>query len=52
MVELTVTPAELHISANSSTVTYMHPDALREALDRLNSTMQKPISTYIGGIPG
>uniref|UniRef100_A0A667Z652 Vitamin K-dependent protein S n=1 Tax=Myripristis murdjan TaxID=586833 RepID=A0A667Z652_9TELE len=50
-VELTVTPAELHISANSSTVIYMHPDALREALDRLNSTMQKPISTYIGGIP-
>lgn len=50
--QLNVTPTEIQISANSSTVTYMKPDALREALERLNATMQNPISTYIGGIPG
>ncbi|KAF7668269.1 hypothetical protein LDENG_00025540 [Lucifuga dentata] len=50
-VELSVTPTEILISANSSTVHYMQSDALQEALDRLNTTMQNPISTYIGGIP-
>ncbi|XP_061526166.1 vitamin K-dependent protein S [Phycodurus eques] len=48
---LTVTPTEISISANSSTVKEISPDALQEALQRLNSTMQNPISTYIGGIP-
>ncbi|TNN67286.1 Vitamin K-dependent protein S [Liparis tanakae] len=51
-VQLNVTPTEIQISANSSTVTYMKSDALQEALQRLNSTMHSPISTYIGGIPG
>ncbi|KAI3377551.1 hypothetical protein L3Q82_008712, partial [Scortum barcoo] len=50
-VQLNVTPTEIQISANSSTVTYMKSDALQEALIRLNTTMQKPINTYIGGIP-
>lgn len=49
---LNVTPAEIQISANSSTVTYIQSDALQKALERLNTTMQNPISTYIGGIPG
>lgn len=51
-VQLNVTPTEIQISANSSTVVYMKPDMLQEALERLNATMQNPISTYIGGIPG
>lgn len=51
-VQLNVTPTEIQISANSSTVTYMKSDALQEALMRLNTTMQNPISTYVGGIPG
>ncbi|XP_076012400.1 vitamin K-dependent protein S-like isoform X2 [Genypterus blacodes] len=50
-VELTVTPTEIQISGNSSTVAYMEPNALREALERLNTAMQNPVSTYIGGIP-
>ncbi|GAA6219632.1 vitamin K-dependent protein S [Lates japonicus] len=49
--QLNVTPTEIQISANSSTVTYMASDALQEALERLNTTMQSPVSTYIGGIP-
>lgn len=52
MVQLNVTPTEIQISANSSTITYMQSDALQEALARLNSTMQNPVNTYIGGIPG
>lgn len=51
MVQLNVTPTEIQISANSSTITYMQSDALQEALARLNSTMQNPVNTYIGGIP-
>ncbi|XP_054626209.1 vitamin K-dependent protein S [Dunckerocampus dactyliophorus] len=48
---LSVTPTEIQLSANSSTVKYVAPGALQEALQRLNSNMQSPISTYIGGIP-
>ncbi|KAK2853890.1 hypothetical protein Q5P01_006551 [Channa striata] len=48
---LNVTPTEIQISANSSNVTYIKSDALQEALEQLNTTMQNPISTYIGGIP-
>ena len=51
-VQLNVTATEIQISANSSTVSYMKSEALQEALERLNATMQNPISTYIGGIPG
>lgn len=51
-VHLRVTPTDLHISANSSTVAYLRSDALREALSLLNVTMQNPVSTYVGGIPG
>ncbi|XP_036950936.1 vitamin K-dependent protein S isoform X2 [Acanthopagrus latus] len=50
-VHLNVTPTEIQISANSSTVTYMKTDDLRKALEHLNTTMQNPISTYVGGIP-
>uniref|UniRef100_A0A3Q3XJN4 Vitamin K-dependent protein S n=1 Tax=Mola mola TaxID=94237 RepID=A0A3Q3XJN4_MOLML len=48
--QLKVTPSEIQISANSSTVAYKS-DLLQEALERLNATMQNPVSTYIGGIP-
>lgn len=51
-VHLNVTPAAVHISGNSSTVTYIKSEALQEALERLNATMQNPVTTYIGGIPG
>ncbi|TKS70310.1 Vitamin K-dependent protein S [Collichthys lucidus] len=51
-VQLNVTAAGIQVSANSSSVTYMNSEALREALERLNTTMQNPVSTYIGGIPG
>uniref|UniRef100_A0A1A8MAG4 Vitamin K-dependent protein S n=2 Tax=Nothobranchius pienaari TaxID=704102 RepID=A0A1A8MAG4_9TELE len=50
-VHLNVTPTELQISANSSTVSYMTSDALQEALELLNRTMQNPVNTYVGGIP-
>lgn len=51
-VHLNVTPAAVHISANSSTITYAKSESLQEALERLNATMQNPVTTYIGGIPG
>uniref|UniRef100_A0A8C5GFV6 Vitamin K-dependent protein S n=1 Tax=Gouania willdenowi TaxID=441366 RepID=A0A8C5GFV6_GOUWI len=51
MVQLTVTPTEMRIMANSSSVSYMKSDALQKALEHLNTTMHNPISTYVGGIP-
>lgn len=51
-VHVKVTPAAVHISANSSTITYIKSESLQEALGRLNATMQSPVTTYIGGIPG
>ncbi|XP_012728951.2 vitamin K-dependent protein S [Fundulus heteroclitus] len=51
MVRLNVTPTDIQISANSSTVSYVNPEALQKALGRLNATMQNPVATYIGGIP-
>ncbi|XP_030578722.1 vitamin K-dependent protein S isoform X2 [Archocentrus centrarchus] len=51
MVQLNMTPTDIQISADDSTVTYMEPNALQKELERLNSTMQNPVSTYIGGIP-
>uniref|UniRef100_I3J517 Vitamin K-dependent protein S n=1 Tax=Oreochromis niloticus TaxID=8128 RepID=I3J517_ORENI len=51
MVQLNVTPTEILISADSSSVTYMESSALQKELEYLNSTMQNPVSTYIGGIP-
>ena len=50
-VELTVTPTDLVISATPSTLSYSS-DILRGALMQLNVTMQEPVSTYIGGLPG
>lgn len=52
MVQLNVTPTEILISADSSNVTYIESSALQKELENLNSTMQNPVSTYIGGIPG
>ncbi|KAF3832782.1 hypothetical protein F7725_026447 [Dissostichus mawsoni] len=49
--QLNLTPTDIQLTANSSTVTYMKSGALLEALQRLNSTMQDPVSTYVGGIP-
>lgn len=51
-VQLNVTPTDIQITANSSTVTYIESDALQKALERLNATMQSDVQTYIGGIPG
>uniref|UniRef100_A0A1A7YKX8 Vitamin K-dependent protein S n=2 Tax=Iconisemion striatum TaxID=60296 RepID=A0A1A7YKX8_9TELE len=50
-VHLNITPTEIQISANSSTVSYIKSDALQEALELLNRIMQIPVSTYVGGIP-
>lgn len=52
MVQLNVTATEIQVSANSSTVTYMKSVDLQEALQHLNTTMQNPVRTYVGGIPG
>lgn len=51
-VHLNVTPAAVRIAGNSSTVAYVEGEPLREALGRLNATMQNPVTTYVGGIPG
>lgn len=50
--QLNVTPTDIQITANSSTVMYIESDALQKALERLNTTMQSDVQTYIGGIPG
>lgn len=51
-VSLKITPAAVQVSGNSSTVTYVASESLQEALEHLNATMQNPLTTYIGGIPG
>lgn len=51
-VELHVSAHDLQISANTSTVSYIETEALRQALGKLNATMQQPVLTYIGGLPG
>lgn len=51
-VYLKITPAAIQLTGNSSTIAYVKSEALQEALGRLNSTMQNPVMTYIGGIPG
>lgn len=51
-VQLNVTPTDIQITANSSTVTYIESDALQKALEGLNTTMQSAVQTYVGGIPG
>ncbi|KAK3530160.1 hypothetical protein QTP86_017730 [Hemibagrus guttatus] len=50
-VELHVSAHDLQISASSSNVSYIDTEALRQALDKLNATMQQPVLTYIGGLP-
>ncbi|KAF4075038.1 hypothetical protein AMELA_G00230160 [Ameiurus melas] len=50
-VEIHVSAHDLQISANSSTVSYTETEALRQALTKLNATMQQPVFTYIGGLP-
>lgn len=51
-VEMHVSAHDLQISANSSTVSYNETEALKQALAKLNATMQQPVLTYIGGLPG
>lgn len=51
-VKLLVSAHDLQINANSSIVSYTDKEALRQALDKLNATMQQPVLTYIGGLPG
>ncbi|XP_060716321.1 vitamin K-dependent protein S [Tachysurus vachellii] len=50
-VKLLVSAHDLQINANSSIVSYTDKEALRQALDKLNATMQQPVLTYIGGLP-
>lgn len=52
MVQLNVTPSDIQITANSSTVEYIKSETLQKALEHLNTTMQNTVQTYIGGIPG
>lgn len=51
-VEMHVSARALQISANSSTVSYIETEALAQMLAKLNATMQQPVFTYIGGLPG
>lgn len=51
VVEMHVSAHDLQISANSSTVSYAESEALRQALTKLNATMQQPVFTYVGGLP-
>lgn len=51
-IQLNVTPSEIQLSASSSTVSYIKSDVLEKKLEVLNITMQNPVGTYIGGIPG
>ncbi|XP_072321088.1 vitamin K-dependent protein S [Eucyclogobius newberryi] len=51
LVRLNVTPTDISVTANSSSVSYKASDELQRALQRLNVTLQSPVSTYIGGIP-
>lgn len=50
-VKLHVSAYDLQVSADSSNVSYTDTDALRQALDKLNATMQQPVLTYVGGLP-
>ncbi|KAM9455036.1 vitamin K-dependent protein S [Clarias gariepinus] len=50
-VEMHVSAQDLQISASNSNVSYTEPKALREALAKLNATMQQPVFTYVGGLP-
>lgn len=52
VVEMHVSAHDLQISANSSNVSYTETEALRQALTKLNATMQQPVFTYVGGLPG
>ncbi|KAI1899688.1 hypothetical protein AGOR_G00064350 [Albula goreensis] len=49
--ELSVSDTDLQISANSSTISYTDPEDLQSRLSALNTTMQGPVRTYIGGVP-
>ncbi|XP_072514003.1 vitamin K-dependent protein S [Salminus brasiliensis] len=51
VVEMHVSADGLQLAANSSTVFYTDRDALRQALAKLNGTMQQPVDTYVGGLP-
>lgn len=51
-VEFHVSAHDLQISGNSSNMSYTETEALRQALVKLNATMQRPVFTYIGGLPG
>lgn len=50
LVEMRVTPEQIQLTANSSTVSYS--ETLSVALSKLNNTMQNHVTTYIGGLPG
>ncbi|XP_042607767.1 vitamin K-dependent protein S-like isoform X2 [Cyprinus carpio] len=51
VVEMKASADGLHITANSSSVSYSDSETLSMALSKLNSTMQSHVHTYIGGLP-
>ncbi|XP_035390545.1 vitamin K-dependent protein S isoform X1 [Electrophorus electricus] len=51
VVRMQVTANSLQLSANSSKVSYADAELLGQALATLNTTMQQPVDTYIGGLP-
>uniref|UniRef100_A0A8C2KF85 Protein S n=1 Tax=Cyprinus carpio TaxID=7962 RepID=A0A8C2KF85_CYPCA len=51
VVEMKASADGLHITANSSSVSYSDSETLSMALSKLNSTMQGHVHTYIGGLP-
>lgn len=52
VVEMRASADELHIAANSSSVTYSDSETLRAASAKLDRAMQGHVDTYIGGLPG
>ncbi|XP_059408280.1 vitamin K-dependent protein S [Carassius carassius] len=51
VLEMKVSADGLHITANSSSVSYSDSETLSMALSKLNSAMQGQVHTYIGGLP-
>uniref|UniRef100_A0A671QFA6 Vitamin K-dependent protein S n=1 Tax=Sinocyclocheilus anshuiensis TaxID=1608454 RepID=A0A671QFA6_9TELE len=51
VVEMKASADGLHITANSSSVSYSDSETLSMALSKLNSAMQGHVHTYIGGLP-
>lgn len=51
LIEMKVSPDQIQLTANSSTVTYTDSETLNLTLSKLNNTLQSHVHTYIGGLP-